>query len=77
MVKGDPGQGPRAGLDSGRSYVLRLWKAAPDKPWQSELHNVATGETHRFTDLEAVVAFLRGDDEGRAVDDRQSGCGGQ
>lgn len=61
-MRGDLRQQPRPGLESGRSYMLRLWKGHPDEPWQGELQNVVTGETHRFSGLDDVVAFLRDED---------------
>jgi hypothetical protein len=57
-----PGQ-LAAELESHRSYVLRLWKAHPDDPWQGELQHIVTGEIYRFSNLDEVVAFLRDEDQ--------------
>lgn len=43
-----------------RSYLLRLWKETPNTPWRVHLQSVHTGEQHRFSNLEQMLAFLRG-----------------
>jgi hypothetical protein len=51
QVKTDP--------DRYRSFLLRLWKEAPEMPWRYQVHCVATGEELRFAELEQVMAYLR------------------
>ena len=63
MTGGDAQELPAAGLESRRSYMLRLWKINPDAPWQGELQHVVTGEIYRFSNLEDIVAFLRDEDQ--------------
>jgi hypothetical protein len=41
-----------------RSYLLRLWRAAPGQPWRASLQSAATGETRAFATFGALVAFL-------------------
>jgi len=48
------GQEPR----DHRSYLLRLWRAAPGQPWRASLQSAATGETRAFGTVGALVAFL-------------------
>jgi hypothetical protein len=42
-----------------QSYLLRLWKEAPDLPWRYQVRCVATGEEHRFSEFDQVLAFLQ------------------
>ena len=41
-----------------RSYLLRLWRAAPGQPWRASLQSAATGETRAFGTVGALVACL-------------------
>ena len=41
-----------------RSYLLRLWRAAPGRPWRASLQSTATSETRAFATVEALVVFL-------------------
>jgi hypothetical protein len=40
------------------SYLLRLWRANPQAPWQASLQSTATGEIHQFGDVESLWAFV-------------------
>ena len=41
-----------------RSYLLRLWRAAPGHPWRASLQSTATSETRAFATVGALVTFL-------------------
>ena len=41
-----------------QSYLLRCWQEDGEK-WRFRLQNVATGEQAGFSDLEAMLEFLR------------------
>jgi hypothetical protein len=41
-----------------RSYLLRLWRAAPRQPWRASLQSTATNEIRTFATVERLVAFL-------------------
>lgn len=43
-----------------QSFLLRLWKETPDLPWRYQVHCVATGDEYRFSELDQVIAFLKG-----------------
>lgn len=40
------------------SYLLRLWRAHAQAPWQASLQDTATGELRYFADVESLWAFL-------------------
>ncbi|MGD2205173.1 MAG: GAF domain-containing protein [Anaerolineae bacterium] len=42
-----------------RSYLLRVWQEVPDSPWRAMLRCVTSKEEHLFSDLDALVAFLK------------------
>lgn len=41
-----------------RSYLLRLWRAAPGQPWRASLQSTATSETRAFATAGDLVAFI-------------------
>ena len=41
------------------SYLLRLWRTGEGHPWRGSLEDAETGERVGFSDLEALVQFLR------------------
>jgi hypothetical protein len=42
------------------SYLLRLWRVKEDgDDWRASLEDVVTGELHGFTDLGALMAYLK------------------
>jgi hypothetical protein len=41
-----------------QSYLLRLWREQPKGPWRISLENVSTGKRHKFSGMEAMLAFL-------------------
>ena len=44
-----------------RSYVLRLWREAPDAPWRVQVHCVQSGVERRFAGLVGLFQFLDAD----------------
>jgi hypothetical protein len=50
------------------SYMLRLWREGPHVPWRASLHSTATGEVHRFADVERMWAYLNAQMEGERDD---------
>ena len=52
------------GTGSYASFLVRLWRdatgeeAADGAPWQAELESIQSGESWRFGDVAALVAFL-------------------
>jgi hypothetical protein len=41
-----------------RNYLLRLWKDAPDAPWQAQLRSSSTDEEYYFDSLDSLITFL-------------------
>ena len=60
---GDSYEMKRQESDRYRSYLLRVWKEcqASESLWRASLESAQTGELRNFTDLEALVEFLRGE----------------
>jgi hypothetical protein len=63
-----------------RAFLLRCWEVRDQRPvqagaWRFRLQDVQTGEKRGFADLEALVAFLRGefDANGGQADRRSDG----
>ena len=59
-----------------RAYLLRCWQEGQSE-WRFRLQNVQTGEQKGFTNLEAMLAFLRGllqnnDDDPTVLDETDS-----
>ena len=55
-----------------QSYLLRLWRDGPQRPWRASLHCVATDTLHHFVDTAHLVAFLQaqtGDVDGQSADE--------
>lgn len=42
-----------------RSFLVRLWKEAPDLPWRYQVRDVASGDEQRFADVEHLIDFLK------------------
>ena len=47
--------------DRYRSYLLRLWREAPDAPWRCQVQCVGTGREERFAGLAEMFEFLMTD----------------
>jgi hypothetical protein len=61
-----------------RSYLLRLWRAAPGQPWRASLQSTATSEIRAFGTVGALVAFIvasltEGDDDSPGPPDARPG----
>jgi hypothetical protein len=41
-----------------RSYLLRLWREAPDAPWRCQVQCVGTDQEWRFAGLAEMFEFL-------------------
>lgn len=55
-----------------QSYLLRLWRDGPQRPWRASLHCVATDTLHHFADMTYLLAFLQaqtGDVNGQTADE--------
>jgi hypothetical protein len=57
------------------SYLLRLWRDGPYRPWRASLHCAATGTRHYFADMVHLFAFLQARTDG--VDEQATGEPGQ
>jgi hypothetical protein len=44
-----------------RSYLLRLWREAPDSPWRCQVSCVGSGREQRFAGLAELFEFLVAD----------------
>jgi hypothetical protein len=58
------------------SYLLRLWCDGATVPWRASVEVPGRAETHTFSNLEALFAFLRAqtsEDEARPDDARTEG----
>ncbi|MEZ4705570.1 MAG: hypothetical protein R3A44_00105 [Caldilineaceae bacterium] len=40
------------------SYLVRIWRDTPSTPWRASARSVQSGETVRFSTLEALYEFL-------------------
>ncbi len=47
--------------DHCRAFLLRVWTREQDHALLSSVQDVETGETHVFSDLEHLSAWLRGE----------------
>lgn len=62
--------------DRYRSYLLRLWREAPEAPWRCQVQCVGTGQELRFPGLAELFEFLVGEAAvGDAEPRRDSGVG--
>ncbi len=52
-----------------RSYLLRLWCEASDRPWRASLENPRTGKRIGFASLEQLFAFLMQEADGERSKD--------
>ena len=41
------------------SYLLRIWRDGPQRPWRLSMHCAATDTLHYFADTNHLVAFLQ------------------
>ena len=49
-----------------KSYLLRLFRAAPGAPWRATLKSISgTGEPRHFADVESLAAYLLAEFEAR------------
>jgi hypothetical protein len=51
-------------LDRYRSYLVRLWREAPDAPWRCQVQCVGTGQERRFAGLAELFEFIVADAAG-------------
>jgi hypothetical protein len=42
-----------------QSYLLRVWREAPEGPWRASLENATSGEKRAFAQLEDLIDYLR------------------
>jgi hypothetical protein len=58
-----------------QSYLLRLWRApgGDEQPWRASLQDPLTGERQGFADLEALVAYLRDEIDGKSAPEQEPG----
>ena len=54
--------------DRYRSYLLRLWREAPDAPWRCQVICVGTGRVCRFSCIAETLEFLMADVTGDIKD---------
>lgn len=53
------------------SYLLRIWRDGPQRPWRLSLQCAATKTVHYFADATHLLAFLQlqtSDTEAQAID---------
>lgn len=50
--------------DRYRSYMVRLWREAPEAPWRCHVSCVGTGRERRFAGLAELFEFLAADAAG-------------
>jgi hypothetical protein len=41
------------------SYLLRIWRDGPQRPWRASMQCAATGTVHYFADITHLLAFLQ------------------
>lgn len=41
------------------SYLLRMWRDHQDAPWRASLESTATGDVHRFGNVDGMWAFIQ------------------
>ena len=58
---------PRSESTDYHSYLLRLWRDGPKRPWRASLHCSATGTVHYFVDMVYLFAFLQARTDGGEV----------
>jgi hypothetical protein len=46
------------------SFLLRLWRDGPQRPWRASMHSTTTGTQHYFANLMHLHAFLQAHTEG-------------
>ena len=42
-----------------QAYLLRLWRDGPRNRWRASLQSTKAGDTQRFADVQALLAFLQ------------------
>ncbi|MGD8464674.1 MAG: hypothetical protein PVI09_12485 [Anaerolineae bacterium] len=47
--------------DRYRTYMVRLWRAAPGDPWRCQVNCLGTGQERRFAGLVELFEFLVAD----------------
>jgi hypothetical protein len=47
--------------DRYRTYMVRLWRAAPGDPWRCQVHCLGRGQERRFAGLVGLFEFLVAD----------------
>ena len=52
--------------DRYRSYMVRLWREAPDAPWHCQVQCVGTRQEWRFAGLAELFEFLVADTAGKS-----------
>jgi hypothetical protein len=57
------------------SYLLRIWRDSPQRPWRASMQCAATGTLHYFADMSHLVAFLQAQTDD--VEERAAGEPGQ
>ena len=59
--------------DRYRSYLLRLWREAPDAPWRCQVQYVGTDQEWRFSGLAELFEFLSADTTSGGEETRRQG----
>jgi hypothetical protein len=59
--------------DRYRSYLLRMWREAPDAPWRCQVQCVGTGRERRFGGLAELFEFLLAEAAGGEGETRGQG----
>jgi hypothetical protein len=41
------------------SYLLRIWRDGPQRPWRASMQCATTDTLHYFADMSHLIAFLK------------------
>ncbi|MFN8440674.1 MAG: hypothetical protein U0175_07900 [Caldilineaceae bacterium] len=58
-----------------RAYLIRLWQEHPQRSWRASAQAVQSGDKRYFSDLHELFAFLQGQTETAAGDEKVSSPG--